>query len=91
MEGGSTDSPIVKYLTEIGAVDTFTLVDFGCSGGISPILAQFGASLRAWGFDPDVNDVERLRQAETIDRSHVRCRLRRSRSSHPFRAKAGCG
>ena len=40
MEGTSTDTPVVKYLTEIGAVDAFTLVDIGCSGGISRCLAS---------------------------------------------------
>jgi Methyltransferase FkbM domain len=91
MEGGSSNTPVVKYLTEIGAVLNFTLVDIGCSGGISPVWGQFGAALRAWGFDPDVQDVERLRQAETRDGVTYVAAYAGLDESHPFRTKRGAG
>ena len=91
MEGGSSDTPVVKHLTEIGAVDAFTLVDIGCSGGISPIWNQFGATLCALGFDPDVQDVERLRQAETRKGVTYVAAFAGLDESHPFRTKRGAG
>lgn len=89
MEGTSIDTPVVKYLTEIGAINTFTLVDIGCSGGISPSWRQFGAPLRAWGFDPNVQDVERLREVETIDGVTYVAAFAGLDQSHPFRKKRG--
>ncbi len=45
--------------------DPFVLLDVGCSGGIHPAWRAFGQSLRAFGFDPNVDEVERLRRKET--------------------------
>jgi hypothetical protein len=89
MEDSSTDTAVVKYLTEIGAVDTFTLVDIGCSGGISPAWRQFGATLCAWGFDPNVQDVERMRQDETLDGVTYVAAYAGLDPSHPFRKERG--
>ena len=89
MEGTSTDTPVVKYLTEIGAVDAFTLVDIGCSGGISPAWRQFGESLCALGFDPNVQEVERLRQAETLSGVSYVAAYAGLDESHPFRKNRG--
>ena len=89
MEGRSTDTPVVKYLTQIGAVDAFTLVDIGCSGGISPAWRQFGEGLCALGFDPHVQEVERLRQAETLRGVSYAAAYAGLDQSHPFRKARG--
>lgn len=43
----------------------FTLIDVGCSGGINLLWRSFGDSLRAFGFDPDRAECERLQRSET--------------------------
>jgi FkbM family methyltransferase len=43
----------------------FTLIDVGCSGGINALWRSFGGSLRAFGFDPDGAECERLQRGET--------------------------
>jgi FkbM family methyltransferase len=48
------------------AVDRFTLIDVGCSGGIAASWRVFGPRLRAVGFDSDEADILRLRRAETL-------------------------
>jgi len=48
------------------AVARFTLVDVGCSGGIDPAWRVFGERLRAFAFDPDLDDMARLAAAETL-------------------------
>jgi Methyltransferase FkbM domain len=40
--------------------DTFTLLDIGCSGGIHESWLEFGTRLRAFGFDPNLEEVARL-------------------------------
>ena len=45
---------------------SFTLVDIGCAGGIDGNWRLFGKRLRAFGFDPNLAEVERLRQSETL-------------------------
>jgi hypothetical protein len=42
----------------------FVVIDIGCSGGIDPVWRRLGNKLAAVGFDPDVNEIERLRKAE---------------------------
>jgi len=89
MEGASTDTPVVRYLTEMGAVDAFTLVDIGCSGGLDPSWRQFGESLLAVGFDPNVHEVERLRQSETLRGVSYVAAYAGLDQSHPFRTNRG--
>ncbi len=43
----------------------FTLIDVGCSGGISRFWRAFGQSLRGYGIDPMLAEVERLNACET--------------------------
>lgn len=47
---------------------TFTLIDVGCSGGIDPAWRALGERLQAIGFDPSIQEVERLRGLETSPR-----------------------
>lgn len=42
----------------------FTLIDVGCSGGLDPIWRTFGSGLRAFGFDPNRGECERLQRSE---------------------------
>jgi hypothetical protein len=44
--------------------EAFTLLDIGCSGGIHPAWRVFGDRLKAIGFDPNIEEVERLRAKE---------------------------
>jgi FkbM family methyltransferase len=47
------------------ATEPFTLVDVGCSLGIDSVWRFFGSHLRAFGFDPDIIECERLQRVET--------------------------
>jgi hypothetical protein len=42
----------------------FTLLDFGCSGGINPMWRVFGDRLLAFGFDPNIEECEQLNAQE---------------------------
>lgn len=66
MEGLKHDSLACRYIASQLAAVPFTLVDVGCSGGISPIWKLFGNELRAFGFDPDLNECKRLSAAEPL-------------------------
>lgn len=55
--------------SQLGA-DKFTLFDIGCSGGIDLAWRCFGDRLRAFGFDPNLRECERLRAEETLPDVH---------------------
>ena len=55
----------LKYVAGALSGD-FTLVDIGCSGGIDPTWRAWGSHLRAFGFDPNLAEIERLTAAETL-------------------------
>ena len=59
--------PATRFLHHVAGVlgDTFTLVDFGCSGGIDATWRAWGQHLRAFGFDPNLAEIERLKAAES--------------------------
>ena len=64
-------SAVLKRLIEARLWDEpFSLIDVGASGGIAWWWDSFGDHLKAVGFDPFVNEVERLNQEER--RPHVR-------------------
>jgi hypothetical protein len=44
--------------------EKFTLVDIGCSGGIDAVWHAYGNALRAFGFDPNVEECDRLMRQE---------------------------
>jgi hypothetical protein len=48
------------------AVRRFGVVDVGCSSGIDAAWRGFGDKLVAFGFDPNIAEVERLSAAETL-------------------------
>ena len=59
---------LARILTDLGAFtdEPFTLIDVGCSGGIFNPALDFIPSIKAVGFDPITDEVERL-QASTPD------------------------
>jgi Methyltransferase FkbM domain len=65
MEGFGRSTEFARYvMPRVGS--PFTLVDIGCSGGIDGSWRIFGDRLRVFGFDPNLAEVERLRQRETL-------------------------
>lgn len=58
--------PVTQFLVSEGLFldSPFTLIDVGCSGGISKFWRAFGPSLRAYGIDPMLAEIERLRASE---------------------------
>jgi hypothetical protein len=70
MEGLRADSLACRYVASQLADVPFTVVDVGCSGGISPIWRLFGKELLAFGFDPDLDECNRLGAAESLAGVH---------------------
>ncbi|MET0532428.1 MAG: hypothetical protein ABW003_29610, partial [Microvirga sp.] len=61
-----TDDEVARHVAGLLRRETFTLLDIGCSGGIQPAWRVFGERLKAIGFDPNIEEVERLRAKETL-------------------------
>lgn len=61
-----TNDEVARHLAELLRRESFTLLDIGCSGGIQPAWRVFGQRLKAVGFDPNIEEVERLRANETL-------------------------
>ena len=53
------------YVAGSLALEHFTAVDVGCSGGIDPAWRVFGERLRVLAFDASVDECERLTSAES--------------------------
>lgn len=70
MEGLRWDSSSCRYIAAQLANVHFTVVDVGCSGGIGPIWRLFGKNLRAFGFDPDIDECKRMSAAEVLPHVH---------------------
>ena len=66
MEGLGAATPFAQLVADTLADSRFTLLDIGCSSGIDPVWRIFGARLQAFCFDPNVEEIERLRRAETL-------------------------
>lgn len=66
MEGLRSDSAACRYVAARLRNYQFTVIDVGCSGGIDPIWRLFGSGLRAFGFDPNLEECRRLNAAETL-------------------------
>jgi FkbM family methyltransferase len=49
-------------------ISDFMLIDVGASGGIHPLWGQLEPALRAHGFEPDENEVDRLNTLQANDR-----------------------
>jgi hypothetical protein len=65
MEGIASATRFAGMVGEALVDDKFTLLDVGCSSGIDQIWRVFGKSLRAFGFDPNIDEIERLAASET--------------------------
>jgi len=63
----NANTPFVEYLVAEGLLpkDDLFLVDVGASGGIDHAWQVLGPHLRAVGFDPLVNEVQRLNRENT--------------------------
>lgn len=57
------DDAATKYIAH-KLTDPFTLLDIGCSGGIHPAWRAFGDRLRAYAFDPNIEEIARLRKKD---------------------------
>ena len=71
------------------AAQPFTLLDVGCSGGISPFWRIFDPSLVALGIDPVVNECERLNAKEVSSNVRYRPAFVGLPDQHPFVQKRG--
>src|SRR5688572_21349211 len=81
--------PVIDYINQVLPDAKFTLVDVGCSSGLSPEWRQFGRRLRAVAFDPAVDEIERLRRAETSRDVKYVAAFATIASNHPFAQKKG--
>ncbi len=61
-----TNDTVARHIAEMLRRESFTLLDIGCSGGIHPAWRVFEERLRAVGFDPNIEEVERLRAKESL-------------------------
>jgi hypothetical protein len=66
MEGLLPSSGLAAMVAAAPAVRRFGVVDVGCSSGIDAAWRGFGDKLAAFGFDPNIAEVERLSAAETL-------------------------
>lgn len=64
MEGFGAATPFAQLVSDSMADRRFTLLDIGCSSGIDPVWRLFGQRLRAFGFDPNLAEIERLVREE---------------------------
>jgi hypothetical protein len=71
------------------ASEPFTLLDVGCSGGISPFWRIFEPSLTALGIDPVVSECERLNAEEANRTVRYRPMFVGLPDDHPFVQKRG--
>ena len=63
MQSSGSHLDFARYVASALASEPFTFLDIGCSLGID--WRFLGDNLRAFGFDPNLQEVERLRAAET--------------------------
>lgn len=66
MEGLKVSSPLPRLIQRVLAEDKFTLIDIGCSSGIDDVWRVFSESLRAFAFDPNLDEIARLSKHETL-------------------------
>jgi hypothetical protein len=91
MEYTSVFTKMTRSLVEkrVFAVAPFTLLDVGCSGGISPFWRVFDPSLIALGIDPVVSECERLNASEANANIRYRPTFVGLSDEHPFVRKRG--
>jgi hypothetical protein len=86
MEGLTTHAPMTKLLRERGVFERhpFVLLDIGCAGGIHAAWREFGPSLVARGYDPDIEACEEAQASEPFDNVRYYARYVGLPESHPF-------
>src|SRR4051812_6151996 len=91
MEYTSGFTQMTRFLAESKtfASHPFTLLDVGCSGGISPFWRVFNPSLVALGIDPVVTECERLNAKESSSSVRYRPAFVGLPDQHPFVQKRG--
>lgn len=66
MEGFLEPTPFSRLVADALGDQQFTLIDVGCSSGIDSVWRAFGDHLKAFAFDPNVAEIERLAARETL-------------------------
>jgi hypothetical protein len=91
MEYTSVFTKMTRSLVEkrVFAAAPFTLLDVGCSGGISPFWRVFDPSLVAVGIDPVLSECERLNANEANANIRYRPTFVGLPEQHPFVQKRG--
>lgn len=64
MEGLGSQTSFARLVASALEDNHFTLLDIGCRGGIDGAWRVFGKRLRAFAFDPNVSEVNRLTEHE---------------------------
>jgi hypothetical protein len=54
-------SRFVEYVNSRIGTSCFTLIDVGCGGGLHPVWDALGDRLTGFGFDPNIEEIQRLR------------------------------
>ena len=91
MEHSLSFSALTRLLVKRDIFEShpLTLLDVGCSGGISPIWRVFEPSLVALGIDPVLLECERLNAKETSSNVRYRPAFVGLQDDHPFVQKRG--
>jgi len=91
MEYASVFTRMTRSLVEkrVFAAAPFTVLDVGCSGGISPFWRVFDTSLVALGIDPVLSECERLNASEANANIRYRPAFIGLADEHPFVQKRG--
>ncbi len=91
MDYTSVFTKMTSILAKNGTFESqpFTLLDIGCSGGISKFWRVFEPALQALGIDPVVDECERLNAKETNSNVRYRPAFIGLPEQHPFVMKRG--
>lgn len=65
MEGLKGRTPFASFVADALHLESFTLIDVGCGLGIDDAWRVFGSKLKAYGFDPNIEEIRRLSKMET--------------------------
>jgi FkbM family methyltransferase len=89
VENVTTEPGVLRHIVEAGllADDPFVLLDVGCALGIDAAWRSFSPHLRAYGFDPQVDECRRLNAAETDPNVSYHAAFVAVPDDHPFRER----
>src|SRR5208282_906249 len=65
MQGIKGRTSFASFVADALHLEPFTLVDIGCALGIDDAWRVFGDKLKAFGFDPNIEEIEKLSKMET--------------------------